>query len=153
MSAQDIHFEAVSLEHPDTFERMLGPMRDYYGFDGLEFNPERQQGALEAMLREDRGRAWLVLNGAEVVGYAVVVFSFSLEYGGLEVELDEFFLRPEARGQGIGRAAMNLVLGEVAALGAVVVRLETEAENEDARAFYRRLGFRDLERRLMRLEV
>jgi ribosomal protein S18 acetylase RimI-like enzyme len=153
MTVQDVNLKAVSFEHPDRLERALVLMRAYYEHDGLKFDSLRQQRALEAMLREDRGRAWLATNRGEVVGYAVVVFTFSLEYGGLEAELDELFLAPEARGHGVGRAVMNLVLHEVHALGAVVVTLETEAENEPARMFYRRLGFSDSERRLMRLEL
>lgn len=153
MTLRDVQIKAIGLEHPGALERTLELMRAYYEHDGLKFDPPRQRQALEEMLRQDRGRAWLALNGAEVVGYAVVVFSFSLEYGGLEAELDELSLKPEARGHGIGRAVTKLVLDELRAIGAAVVTLETEADNQAARAFYSRLGFADSERRLMRLEL
>lgn len=145
-----MRLEAVTI---NKLEAVLALMQRYYAFDHLEFDVPKQHHALERMLREDRGRTWLVHldSHAEPVGYAVIVYSYSIEYAGLAAELDELYLEPVARGLGVGCQIMQAVLNELRALEVVVITLETEPDNESARAFYRRLGFQDLERKMMRL--
>jgi ribosomal protein S18 acetylase RimI-like enzyme len=124
----------------------------YYAHDGLPFDAARVAQALEDMMHANRGRAWLVRVDGTIAGYAIVVWSYSLEYGGIEAVLDELYLQPEARGTGLGRELMEHVVHEAKNAGAVVLRLETEPENGAARAFYTKLGFQTLERQLMKLE-
>jgi ribosomal protein S18 acetylase RimI-like enzyme len=141
---------------PATLEDMtalLTLMRAYYAFDHLEFNAERAERALHTMLHEARGAAWLLCDGGTPLGYAVVVWSYSLEYGGLEAVLDELYLEPAARGAGCGSRLTEHVAQACKDCGAVVLRLETEPDNESARVFYRRLGFEPLERVLMKREL
>jgi ribosomal protein S18 acetylase RimI-like enzyme len=53
-------------------------------------------------------------------------------------------LLPEARGQGIGRRAMEHLMLRLAAAGAQGVHLQVSPRNERALAFYAKLGFRRL---------
>lgn len=55
-------------------------------------------------------------------------------------------VHPDAAGQGLGRALLQHVLGELAREGVVVVDLYTSAENERAVRLYERTGFRVVER-------
>lgn len=64
-----------------------------------------------------------------------------------EAEVLTLAVRPEARGQGLGRGLMIAGLAHVAALGARRVFLEVAEDNAPARALYRRLGFADAGRR------
>jgi GNAT superfamily N-acetyltransferase len=52
-------------------------------------------------------------------------------------------LLPRARGHGVGRRAMAHLMAELAKAGAPGMHLEVSAENPDALAFYRRLGFEE----------
>ena len=127
-------------------------MERYYAHDQLEFDGARVTEALGTLLRAARGMAWLIGQDRAEIGYAVIVWSYSLEYGGIEAVLDELYLEPEARGAGFGRAVMEHVIREAKNAGAVVLRLETEPENSAARAFYAKLGFEALNRQIMKLE-
>jgi diamine N-acetyltransferase len=131
-------------------EPCLALMRAYYEFDGIEFDPTRARRALEQMIREDHGRAWTVQLEGKAVGYVIVLYGFSLEYGGRVLEIDELFIQSEFRGHGLGRAILEFVEAEARHFGTVVLTLETESENENAQAFYGTHGFTNLERRLMR---
>ncbi|PSP99760.1 hypothetical protein BRC89_03270 [Halobacteriales archaeon QS_4_70_19] len=51
------------------------------------------------------------------------------------------YVRPEARGHGIGTALLAVGEAHLAAEGAAVVSLEVLAANEAARRFYRRHGY------------
>jgi diamine N-acetyltransferase len=124
----------------------------YYAHDGIPCNTPRVEHALRDMIRADRGRAWLLRVDGILVGYAIVVWSYSIEYGGIEAVLDELYLAPEARGTGLGRIFMEHVVHEAKNAGAVVLRLETEPENSAAQAFYTKLGFQTLDRQIMKLE-
>jgi ribosomal protein S18 acetylase RimI-like enzyme len=53
-------------------------------------------------------------------------------------------LLPQARGKGIGRKAMEQLIGRLAAAGARGLHLQVSPRNGNARAFYARLGFRRL---------
>ncbi len=128
-------------------------MRQYYAHDQLEFIESRARNALHTLLREARGAAWLLSADDADIGYAVIVWSYSLEYGGLEAVLDELYLAPEARGSGLGRELMKHVTQAARAAAAVVLRLETGRDNESARAFYTRLGFETLDRVLLTLTL
>jgi ribosomal protein S18 acetylase RimI-like enzyme len=150
----------ANLEHmhsiTDATLEDIGALTDqiahYYAHDGIPFDASRVSGALMDMMRADRGRAWLLRMDGILAGYAVVVWSYSIEYGGVEAVLDELYLEPEARGTGLGRIVVEHIVREAQNAGAIVMRLETERENTAARAFYKRLGFQTLERQPMKLE-
>jgi GNAT superfamily N-acetyltransferase len=56
-------------------------------------------------------------------------------------ELKRMFVRPEARGRGVGRAILDALIDEARALGASSVVLETGTRQLHALALYRRAGF------------
>jgi GNAT superfamily N-acetyltransferase len=95
------------------------------------------------------GRAWLIVADGTTVGYIVLTFGFSLESHGRDGFIDELYLAPEWRRQGFGAAAVELVSAEAQRLGLQKLYLEVERPNNDARRFYRRLGFADHNRFLL----
>jgi len=60
------------------------------------------------------------------------------------VELKRMYVRPAARGQGIGRALLAALEAEAARLGATRVRLETGPLQPDAIALYESSGYREI---------
>jgi [ribosomal protein S18]-alanine N-acetyltransferase len=58
-----------------------------------------------------------------------------------EIHINNVAILPPYRGQGIGTALMQRVLGEARRLGARRATLEVRASNEAARRLYERLGF------------
>ncbi len=126
-----------------------GLVRAYYAEDGLTFHEQRQPDALARLVEgEALGRAWLVRQGARVVGYVVLTWSFSVESGGLDGYVDELFLAPEVRGRGLGARVLALAELEARRLGLLRLYLEVEHGNR-ALNLYRRAGFVDHHRHLM----
>ena len=66
------------------------------------------------------------------------------------VLVDQLAVRDDARGQGIGRALMDEATAVARASACERVVLDVIAENEGAIAFYERLGFAPVSRRLHR---
>ena len=60
------------------------------------------------------------------------------------VELKRMYVRPAARGQGIGRALLAALEAAAARLGATRVRLETGPLQPDAIALYESSGYREI---------
>lgn len=123
--------------------------RAYYLEDGHTFREDRQPGALAALVAgEPFGRCWLIRLEARPVGYAVLSWGFSVEAGGREACLDEFYLVPEVRSQGLGSCALALVEGEAHQLAVRRIFLEVQRGNRVI-GLYRRAGYVDHDRILM----
>jgi ribosomal protein S18 acetylase RimI-like enzyme len=79
----------------------------------------------------------------------VVTYGFSLEYHGRDALVDEFFLRPEFRGRGVGRQALEFVAEFCRAQDISAVHLAVDHANERAQRVYRQFGFEQHERFIM----
>lgn len=91
-----------------------------------------------------RGRALVATDGDRVVGYALLASFWSNEYGGEIVSIDELYVAPSHRAQGVGTHLLDAV-GSDRTLWPrepVALELEVTPRNTRARAFYERLGFR-----------
>lgn len=77
----------------------------YWAFEEVAgFDAANTARALQALLADERsGAGWMVVEGTTIVGSLLAVYVFSLEHGGLTVEIDEFFLDEGWRGAGLGR--------------------------------------------------
>lgn len=90
-------------------------------------------------------RLYVIENGGQTAGYALLALTFSNEAGGDVVWLDEIYIRPEFQGKGLGNEFFDFLEKEFAS--AARFRLEVEADNDGAVRLYERRGFRPLEYR------
>lgn len=88
-------------------------------------------------------RLYLIENGGQTAGYALLALTFSNEAGGDVVWLDEIYIRPEFQGKGLGNEFFDFLEKEYA--DAARIRLEVEPDNEGAVRLYRRRGFKKLD--------
>jgi len=102
----------------------------------------------ELLINPSVGRVFLICDADSCVGYVVVSFDFSLEYGGRNAWIDELFIRPELRGKGIGSKALDFAVQVARECGAKVLHLEVNRGNP-AINLYRRHGFEDHNRSLL----
>lgn len=140
---------------------LVGLMRDFYAESGYVLLEDRAAAAFEALLaRPELGRIWLAERdapgatgaaaagkepaGAVVAGYVVVTFVFAMEHGGLAAVIDDFYLRPKARGEGLGKATLAAVRRACEDLGLRALRVEVGADNAVAQAVYRSAGLEPL---------
>lgn len=131
---------------------VLGMIQGLYASDHIPLEEPRARRALAELLADPSlGKAWLVVAGGEVIGYAVVTLGYSLEFGGRYALLDELFIHETHRGRGAGRQVLRRLEEAGRALGLQAVRLEVERTNRGARELYRRAGFETHDRDLMTL--
>jgi GNAT superfamily N-acetyltransferase len=141
---------ALDAATPDHIPLLLDWMRDFYDHEGIPFDAERSAATLaELMASPAFGRVFLLIAEGAAVGYAAVALGFSLEFGGRSAFLDELYVRPPSRGQGIGAAALTLLADRCRTLGARSLALEVHLANTGAEALYRRSGFVPNDRHLL----
>ena len=122
---------------------LLELVAEYCEADHHTFDPAVAHAGLEPLLDDDTyGAIWLIdpTDRASADGYSVVTWGWSIEIGGLEVVLDEFYVR--SRGEGRGSEALRIVESDCRRRGVKRIFLETELANERARQLYERHGYR-----------
>lgn len=95
-------------------------------------------------IREGHSLFWLVGGGPD--GFASLRLRPSLATGRLEAYLEELYVKPELRGQGLGRTLLERVMDDARQAGADRMDLGTSTDDAAARALYEKLGFTNLER-------
>ncbi len=107
-----------------------------------EQSARRRARAGLAPLLEQRapGGVWMVLDDTgAVIGYAILAWSWSVEIGGPEAVLDEFYVA--RRGEGFGSRALEAIVRQAWDHGMLRIFMETERANDRARSLYLRHGF------------
>jgi len=129
-------------------------MAEYYAFDYLRYDPQVQPTALAQLLESNpTGEVYLLTRTGVAVGYMVLIYYFSLEFGGQIIVLDELYLRPESRGCGLGRTALAFARNRCQQVQARCLRLEVERSNLRAAGVYKAFGFTPEERDLMSIRL
>jgi GNAT superfamily N-acetyltransferase len=138
----DIRFAAmVDLEHE---VEVLAMMDALYGEDApaaAEVDRSRFPVTIRTLIAEPhRGRVILFMDGSTVRGYALLIPIWSNEFGGTVVLIDELFVKPQRRRQGIGGSFLRFVL-DSPPFDAVAAVLEVSPTNDGARRLYESVGF------------
>jgi ribosomal protein S18 acetylase RimI-like enzyme len=128
----------------DDVASMIQLVGQYWRFEAIEgFDSSKIQALLKRVIAEPAlGQAWLATVEGRSAGYLLAVFVFSLEYQGLTAEIDELFVSPDHRGQGLGGRLLDTAEESFRARGCTKVFLQVGRDNDEARAFYRSRGFR-----------
>lgn len=123
--------------------------RAYHDYDGHGWDAAHEAAVAQLCAGTPYARAFLLESAGEPVGFASLSYGFSIEVGGLDFFLDEFFLADAARGRGLGKAALALLETEVRHLGGHRLCLEAERHNARAEALYLASGYEAHERHLL----
>jgi GNAT superfamily N-acetyltransferase len=109
-----------------------------------EFSPDsnRQASGLRQIIEHpDCGRILVVREQETLLGMANLLFTVSTARGGRVAILDDFVVRPERRGQGLGTALLQAARDLAEAEGCSRITLQTDADNGAAMRLYRRHGY------------
>lgn len=123
-------------------------MRAYHEFEGIGATDAERLDTIRPLLGgdDDLGMVWLIEAAGGAVGYIALCFGYSIEFGGRDAFVDEFFIVEAERGRGLGREALELVKSKAAEAGVRVLHLEVARTNTAAKTFYGKAGFQSRER-------
>ena len=142
---------AEMTSHPDItldlagasqLEELLPLVAAYHAFEEVETSAKQRRSSVAKLLHDKTlGEIWLVRKLDVVIGYIAVCYSYSIEFGGRDAFVDEFYIATTERGKGIGRRVLKEIAALLRARGVVAVHLEVDGRNERARAAYAQAGF------------
>lgn len=93
----------------------------------------------EKAILQKGGAILVALEDSQIAGFVALKRA-----GPAEMELTKMFVRPEARGKGLGETLCRAILERAAVLGATHVVLYSHSSLQAAVTLYRKLGFRDV---------
>ncbi|OWU81379.1 N-acetyltransferase [Phaeobacter sp. 22II1-1F12B] len=137
---------AIHLAKPEDFDRLDALVAAFHQEEGIELSPDKRRAGLFPLLEGiPHGVAYLIGPARAPIGYIVLTFTWSVEYGGLDGFIDEIYLRPAVRGRGIASEVMQTLPAKLAEAGLNTIHLEVDRDNTRAMKLYERIGFRPRE--------
>lgn len=133
---------ALHLAKPDDLTRLQSLVTRFHNHEGIVQSDEDREAALRPLLEgSPHGAAYLIGPRQGPVGYIVVSFGYSVEMGGIDGFVDEFYIRENVRGRGMGSEVIRTLIPALAEYGVKALHLEVDRTNDKAKRLYGRLGF------------
>lgn len=121
---------------------LLDLMREFYPQQQMHLDEKAAITAAKKLVNDPSiGEIYFIFRGAELAGYFVLTFCFSLEFHGSFALLDELYIREAFRRQKLGKAVAAFAESICRKTGIKALRLEVGRQNTPAQAFYRTVGF------------
>ena len=138
---------ALTLATPAHLTQLLPLCAAFHAEEGITQSDEARRAALAPLLEgSPYGAIYLIGPARAPIGYIVICFSWSVEFGGLDGIVDELYVRPGVRGRGIASEALIALPKALATAGLRAVHLEVARDNDAAITLYTRNGFRPREK-------
>ncbi len=103
---------------------------------------EKLKSTLAELLAHPKyGSVFLIKQANEYVGYAVLCFGYSLEYGGRDAFIDELFIKKDFRNKKIGSEVLDYICKYANTTGIKTLQVEVKEKHQDAARLYERKGF------------
>ena len=122
---------------------VMNMMMDLYKEDasGPVITPQKIHNTLKELIRKkEKGKIIVFKKDGNIIGYGIIIFFWSNQYGGDIIVFDELYIKPPWRNNGIATAYFRYVFKEYVE-NVVAFKLEVTVDNNRARALYERLGF------------
>lgn len=133
------------MEPRDTNE-VFEMMRDFYDSPAIlhDVSEEVLRRDIDACTSDNPYMEGLVFRAhGGIAGYAMLAKSFSTEFGGICIWIEDLYMKPEYRGGGIGTQFFGY-LEKTYQGQAVLLKLEVERGNTWAIEVYKKCGYREL---------
>ena len=135
-----IEIRLASIRHID---ELLPLVAAFHAVEGTELDEASRRSSIAGLLIEpDHGPVWMIHDEGRLAGYIAICYGYSIEFGGRDGFIDEFYLAEPFRGKGTGRKVLQLVLAKLKENGVRALHLEVARDNPGARKLYESEGFR-----------
>ena len=132
----------LHLAGSDDIARLLPLVEGFHTHHDIALSDAERRAALAPLLAgSPHGMIYLIGPRNAPVGYIVITLGYSIELGGIEGFIDEFFIREKVRGRGMGSETLSKLLPALKNHGVKALHLEVARDNGRAQSLYRRAGF------------
>ena len=108
-----LRFDPAGAADIDT---LLAMTRALHRDDSHPLDAAGDQAVARIARGEPCARAWIARRDIAAIGYVVITFGDSIEYGGRDSFIDDLYVVPTARDLAVGRQLIEFALREAAAL-------------------------------------
>ena len=134
---------ALHLAKPEHLGMLLPLVAAFHAEEGIERTDAAREAAIAPLLEGiPYGAVYIIGPTRAPIGYIVVTFSWSVEFGGMDSFVDEIYIRPAVRGRGIATEVLTELPKTLAEAGIKAIHLEVDRENEPAQRLYARARFK-----------
>lgn len=134
---------ALHLAGPDDLAALEPMVAAYHAEDGIPSDPDHRTAAIAPLLDgSPHGCVYIIGPRRAPVGYLVVTFGWSVEFGGLDGFIDELYVRPGVRGRGMASEALHALLPLLDGADVRALHLEASVERPRLERLYARAGFK-----------
>jgi ribosomal protein S18 acetylase RimI-like enzyme len=141
---------AIHLAKPDDLDKVLALVAAFHDEMEITSSDDSRRDAIFPLLDGiPYGAVYLVGPTRAPIGYIVVTFSWSIEYGGMDGFVDELYVRPPVRGRGIATEVLLALPKTLAEAGIKALHLEVDREDENAQRLYTRARFKASDRYIL----
>ena len=132
----------LTLATADHTDRLMPLVAAFHAEAGITSSETQRDAAIQPLLEGcPHGAAYLIGPPRAPIGYIVVSFGWSVEFGGMDGFVDELFIRPGVRGRGVASEVLISLPRALAGAGLKALHLEVSTANAGARRLYKRAGF------------
>lgn len=143
----------IDVAKINKIDALMPMMKDFYAIDNYPFDTELTRKNFEIFINNSNlGQCFLLKDDSGIVGYMILNFLFSFEFGGMMCFLDELYVKPEAQGKKYGGKAVEFAQNFAKEKDLKMMFLEIENHNERAMHLYKKLGFEMHKRSIMTYE-
>lgn len=130
---------------------IVSMMQDFYAIDNYPFDVAESIQLFETFITNPNlGKAWLIYQEEEIIGYFILTYVFSFEYRGILAFLDELYIKKEHQGKGFGKEAVRFIQKASSQLNVKMLYLEVEQHNENAQKLYLAHDFVNHNRKILK---
>lgn len=141
---------ALHLARPEDLEKVLALVTAFHDEMGIASSDDSRRAAITPLLDGiPYGAVYLAGPTRAPIGYIVVTFSWSVEFGGMDGYIDELYVRPPIRGRGIATEVLIALPKTLAEAGIKALHLEVDRDDESSQRLYARTRFKPRERYIL----
>jgi ribosomal protein S18 acetylase RimI-like enzyme len=134
---------ALTLAKTEDLDRLLPLVRAFHEEGAIDVLEDERLAGLKPLLEgSPYGGIWLIGPPRAPIGYVVICFGWSVEFGGMDGFVDELYIRPSVRGRGIGTEVLINLPKQLAKNGLRAIHLEVSRVAVRTQEAYKRAGFK-----------
>ncbi len=131
----------LTLASIEDLPRLAPLVAKFHDEFGIQMSEDARVNTLATLLEGvPQGVAYLIGPATAPVGYIIVSFGFSVEMGGLDAMIDEFYIRRGVRGRGMGGEVLRALIPALGQHGVRAMHLEVDTIGA-SKTLYKRMGF------------
>ncbi|MDH2434470.1 GNAT family N-acetyltransferase [Pokkaliibacter sp. MBI-7] len=117
-------------------------MMQFNAEESIINSPSQVSAAISsAFLHPELVSSYIAHSAGTTIGYINVTYTYSFEFMGIEVAIDEIFILPQHRRSGAASRLISQIESEAKKLGAVVISGDIADNKPWLKSFYVRNGF------------